>query len=234
MQKEPHGTKNEHTFHESTGHREIYARLFARFGDLHWWPGDTPDEILIGAVLTQNTSWKNVEKSMIQLKARGLLSIERLASTDEVVLQGVIRSSGFFRQKSRYLIGIASAIVNGYDTLNSMQMRPTRELEVFLAPLPGIGRETMDSILLYALDKRVFVIDAYTLRILGRLDRQRIHLPDEIRSDVLRSRSFTVKSLKNYHAMLVELGKRYCRKNPLCGDCPLNQVCDYAIDLSSP
>lgn len=214
--------------------RQIYALLNARFGDLQWWPAESIDEVLIGAILTQNTSWKNVEKSILALKDADLLTIEHLSRVEESDLQKVIKSSGFYRQKARYLSAIAFKVVEKYGSLEAMRLRPLKELEIFLSSLPGIGRETMDSILLYALDKRTFVMDAYTSRIMGRLSGERLPGQDEIRKDVVGERSFDLSSLKNYHAMLVQLGKEYCRKNPLCQECPLRTICNYAMDLSSP
>ncbi len=234
MYTKPEKGRNKREHAVPLSHAHVYSLLNARFGDLQWWPAESPDEVLIGAILTQNTSWKNVEKSISALRDARLLSIKEIAKTQEQVLQIAIRSSGFFRQKSRYLSVIASSISEKYGSLEAMQQIPQPELEEYLSSLPGIGRETMDSILLYALDKRTFVVDAYTLRITGRISDQKEPAPDLIREDVLRDRSFNIESLKNYHAALVRLGKEYCKKTPACQECPLKSICSYAMDLSSP
>ena len=215
-------------------HASIYRRLYSRYGDLHWWPGDSRDEILIGAILTQNTSWKNVSMAIEKLKRRNLCSLEGISKTDESTLQAAIRSAGFYRAKAGYLIAAADAITGEYGSLQAMSSLDQGEAEEFLSALPGIGPETRDSIVLYALGMRSFVVDAYAMRIFGRVSPAFLHSREELGKQVLESGSFTVQELGNYHAMIVELAKTHCKKKPVCKGCPLEAICDYAMDFSSP
>jgi endonuclease-3 related protein len=208
------------------------SMLEARYGDLNWWPGESRDEILIGAILTQNTSWENVEKSLSELRKRGMLDIRVIAETDENVLSGLIRSSGFYRIKAARLIAVCRSIAaaGGFE---SLEKKTTMEAEDFLLALNGIGGETAESILCYILGREVFVVDRYTTRIFSRLGMDNAIHRNYIRSLVEK----TIKgkgSMKNFHATLVQLGKEHCRSRPYCNGCPLSRMCEYFQRVTSP
>ncbi|AAT43178.1 endonuclease III domain-containing protein [Picrophilus oshimae] len=203
---------------------EIYKRLFSFYGDLHWWPAENDFEVLIGAILTQNTSWRNVEKAIESLKSSGQLTIDWIIKMDCKDLALKIRSAGFYNQKAKYIKNACISIKAIYGNLDNMK-KNFNEVYDFLSGLKGIGPETRDSILLYALNYRTFVIDNYTLRLFSRLYGKNFSYI-EIKSSVEESLK-TVFELKNFHAMIVELSKDYCRKKPLCLKCPLNDLCLY-------
>lgn len=213
--------------------REIYKRLSRAFGPQHWWPGETPFEVAIGAVLTQNTNWGNVEKAIRNLKEAGTLSAPAIDGMPRARLAELIRPSGYFNVKAVRVKALVSFILKdfggdiagmgsdgGYQEPRYQEMSRLREK--FLA-VNGIGPETADSILLYALEMPVFVIDAYTKRILAR---HGIASPDwdygrlqELFHGCLKP---DVKFYNEYHALLVAAGKRFCRpRSPFCGACPL-------------
>ena len=214
-------------------HNKIYSIMLNRYGDLGWWPAETRDEILIGTILTQNTTWTNVTKCISALKAEHFLTIKEIAKLDQTRLEELIRSSGYFRQKAIRLKTICDRIISDFGGIESMDSMSTEDLSEYFSNLKGIGRETLDSILLYVFNRPVFVVDAYTLRILERVSGSKVH-PDIIRSNVVRDLKQNITVLKNYHAVFVETGKNYCRKQPKCVECPLYNECNYAIDLSSP
>lgn len=219
---------------EKNLHDKIYRILEKKYGNLGWWPAETSDEVLIGAVLTQNTSWKNVEKSINELSSRNLLSLRSIAESSLEVLAESVRSSGYYNTKARYLKNIANEVAEKYGNLKVLSRISEREAMEFLASIRGIGSETMESIMLYALNFPIAVIDSYTYRILGRLihffKMERI----DLRNQIEKSFDHDVSRLKNYHAMIVQFAKDYCKKNPLCAECPLSGSCDYFISLSSP
>ncbi len=207
--------------------------MYERYGDLNWWPADTADEVIIGAMLTQNTSWKNVEKCMERLRSEKLNTLKAISGASLHTISENIRSSGFYNQKAQRLKMISVSIVRVYGSLESMCNKNSEELEKFLLSLRGVGPETMESIMLYACEKPFFVVDKYTVRILGR-----IGFPDiergTLRSLVEAEFHGDLKKLKNYHAMFVETGKNYCRKVPDCDGCPLNMVCSYSMERRLP
>jgi endonuclease III related protein len=209
-----------------TGQRlmEMFERLIAHFGPQNWWPADMPLEVMIGAILTQNTNWTNVEKAISNLKKRGLLSLDRLISLPTDELAHEIRPAGYYNIKAKRLKNLLHFIADQYGgDLTRLLNQETQILREALLSVNGVGHETADSIVLYAANKPLFVVDAYTYRILSRHgmapeeatyhDIQSLfmdHLPEEV-------------SLYNeFHALIVLAGKNYCRKNPLCPECPLN------------
>ncbi len=210
----------------------LYLTMKSRFGFLNWWPGETKDEIVIGAILTQNTSWKNVEKAIKNLKEENVLSISKIAACKTAYLEELIRPSGFYKQKASRLKGFASHVIKRYGTLDKMFRKNEKELRKELLSLNGIGNETADSIILYAAEKPVFVIDAYTKRIMGRvygfkekeLEYQNLQklIQEKIQTDVTL--------YKDFHAQFVELAKNYCKKEPLCENCPINKNCKYDVN----
>ena len=207
---------------------EIFETLLKSYGPLHWWPADTPVEVCVGAILTQNTNWLNVEKAIVNLKREGLFSLEALWDIDRERLADLIRPSGFFNVKSARLKDFAGWVLGGYGSLDAMFSGYWGELREELIGVRGIGRETCDSILLYAGGKPSFVVDAYTKRLFFRLgllgesdsyERVRALFMDALPRD---------SGLFNeYHALIVEHCKRHCRKKPLCFGCPLRPVCPY-------
>ena len=207
----------------------LYSILYARYGTTGWWPADSPDEVIVGTILTQNTSWTNVEKAIQSLKESGPVSLKRICSMSTEDLEVAVRSSGFYRQKAARLKDLACAILRKYGSVEAMAMERSDETANFLKNIKGVGQETLDSILLYALSKPVFVVDKYTTRIFQRTGI--MERPDlkSIKSSVHQFRDGSTEGLKNFHGMIVYLGKDYCRTKPLCRDCPVDKVCDYAV-----
>jgi endonuclease-3 related protein len=204
----------------------IYERLNAHFGDLHWWPADGPFEVMVGAILTQNTAWSNVEKAIAALKERRLLSPRKLSKLDEETLAGIIRSSGYYHLKARRLKAFVRFFQDEYGgSVPAMSADEPPLLREKLLQVPGIGPETADSILLFACKKPVFVSDAYTRRILHRhhLIPENAHY-DQIRSLFMANLSPDVSLFNQFHAMLVQTGKTFCGKRPQCDPCPLGPL----------
>jgi endonuclease-3 related protein len=201
----------------------LYQHAFAHFGPLHWWPGDSPLEVCVGAILTQNTAWTNVEKAIANLKAERLLSVRGIAETPRDRLAAAVRPSGYYTQKARRLHTFARHILARHrGSLARMLSQPTATLRQELLSLHGIGPETADSMILYAAGQPVFVVDAYTRRILSRLGL----VPDDIAYDELqelfhRHLPREVALYNEFHAQLVYVGKDFCRKrDPRCAVCP--------------
>ncbi len=205
---------------------EIYQRLYDHFGPQHWWPGETPLEIMVGAVLTQNTNWQNVEKAIVNLKNGGLLSLSALAEIPVDTLAQHIRPSGYYNLKAKRLKNLVMAIGRNDEDLEPFFADRPDELREKLLAIKGIGPETADSIILYAAEKPVFVIDAYTHRILLRHDliweESDYHEMQELFISVLPE---DIAIYNEYHALLVRLGKDYClKRNPRCQGCPLEEL----------
>ena len=205
---------------------EIHTRLFDHFGPQHWWPGETPFEIMLGAVLTQNTSWRNVDMVIEALRQDGLLSFSALEALPLEVLAEKIRPSGYYNQKAKRLKGLFAAIREDSGDLETFFDHDTHTLREKLLAVKGIGPETADSITLYAAGKPVFVGDAYTYRILLRHDLITEDAGyEEIQDLFLRKLPSESQLFNEYHALLVRLAKEYCKKsNPLCDRCPLQDL----------
>lgn len=203
--------------------RQYFEALLRAYGPQRWWPAESPFEVMVGAVLTQNTSWKNVEAAVGNLKTFGLLSPEKIHELDEETLQEAIRPAGFFRQKAKRLKDLVAWFVERYGgEFERLRDVPTERLREELLAIPGIGMETADSILLYALDRPVFVIDKYTWRVLSRHHLVPEETTYEEMQDFLQSRLPKDASLYNeYHALFVAVGKRHCGTTPRCEGCPL-------------
>lgn len=202
----------------------IYALLNDHFGDLGWWPGETPFEVIVGAILTQNTAWRNVEIAIENLQKAGVLSPEGMMRMEGDTLAGLIRPSGYFRIKTKRLKSFVSFLYGEFDgNLHCMFSEAIPVLREKLLKVNGIGEETADSILLYAGNKPVFVVDAYTRRI---LQRHGIISEDadygQIQRLFMKNLPFSVPLYNQYHALLVNTGKNFCRKAPLCEECPLH------------
>ncbi len=210
----------------------IYNRLYSRFGPQHWWPGDTPFEIIVGAVLTQNTNWKNVERAIANLKQAGMLDIQKIYDLDIETLAGLIRPAGYFNIKAKRLKNLIKFIVEEYSAgLDRMFSVDTYSLRQQLLEINGLGPETVDSILLYAGNKPVFVVDAYTKRIFSRHNICFEDISyDELQSLIESHIERDVNLYNEYHALLVRLGKDYCRKSsPLCENCPIKGISLNAV-----
>jgi endonuclease-3 related protein len=205
---------------------EYYDSLFAALGPQHWWPGRTPFEVIVGAILTQNAAWKNAESAIKNLRAAGLLSAKAMESVPLGRLQRLIRASGYFRQKARKLKAFCLFLRAEYGgSITRMFATPTVPLREKLLRVFGIGPETADSILLYAGGHPVFVVDAYTKRILLRHGWANEKTPyDEIRWMFERQFSGDTARLNEFHALIVNVGKTWCRpKEPHCEKCPLGR-----------
>jgi endonuclease-3 related protein len=208
---------------------EVYEILLNRYGDMKWWPANNADEVIIGAILTQNTSWKNVEKSLAVLSETGMLSLREISESDERKIKEAIRSSGFYNRKAVTLKVLASEILKRYGSIEIMKAAPTSEVRDFLFSITGIGEETRDDILLYALDIPVFIIDGYTRRIITRIFKLREPAgKSRFAWETANSLGKDAGKLKNFHAMLVQLGKDHCRPKPVCSGCPMKNICLYS------
>lgn len=202
---------------------DIFDILLKSFGKRNWWPGETELEIIIGAVLTQNTSWKNVEKAIDNLKQHNALDLQTLFEMDKATLALIIKPSGFYNIKSSRLKNLINVIYNDYASnilnINKLNMWDTREK---LLEINGIGKETADSIILYALNKPIFVIDVYTKRFLKNhriYDGQNDY--DSIQGFFMRNLPKDTYLFNEFHALIVYLCQNFCKKVPLCNKCPL-------------
>ena len=204
----------------------IYGKLLKHFGKQHWWPADSAFEVMIGAILTQQTTWLSVEKAIENLKKHGLLSPASLAGAKTGHIERLIRPTGFYKQKAGRIKAFSQYLRSRYNgsIYRLFTKRQTHKLREELLALDGIGNETADSILLYAGERLIFPIDAYTRRVSGRLG----HKED----DYERLRAFFERNLprslavyKEFHALLVRLAKEHCRIKPLCSGCPLGEEC---------
>lgn len=200
----------------------IYSTLFDDHGSCDWWPGRTRIEIIIGAILTQNTAWVNVEKAIGSLKARRWLSVKAIREVPEGRLAESIRASGYFRQKARKLKAFVSWLDGRHGgSLARAARADTEILRAELLAVWGIGNETADSILLYAFGRPVFVVDAYTHRILRRHGLHPGGGYEDVRETMERLLPRDVGLYNDYHAQLVWTGHHFCRTRPRCESCPL-------------
>lgn len=212
----------------------IYLRLFDFFGPQRWWPGDTIEEIIIGAVLTQNTNWSNVERAISNLKRENALSLKKILSLSPNRLSDLIRPSGYYNIKEKRLRAVADFFVQrcgcSFDLLNDI---PLDVIRSDLLSVYGVGPETADSILLYALNRPVFVVDAYTRRIGTRHGLFTEHDNYEsIRRIFESSIKVDIPLFNEFHALIVRLGKFYCKPLPLCELCPLHHEKYYRPKFS--
>jgi endonuclease-3 related protein len=212
---------------------DIFERLYKFFGPMHWWPAETPFEVIVGAILTQNTSWKNVEKVIDRLKEKGLLDIAAIHQIDELDLAQEIRSCGYYHIKARRLKHLIEFIWKDYGgNLESMFSEDLYTLREKLLQVNGVGPETADSILLYACKKPIFVIDAYTKRILLRhelIEREMGY--DDLQSLFMENLPKDVNLFNEYHALLVNTAKLFCRRIPKCGGCPLEDLLNHSNEI---
>lgn len=207
--------------------QKIYDRLYRRFGPQYWWPGQTPFEVMVGAILTQNTNWGNVEKAIAALRKEKALTCKAIAGMDRKTLASLIRPAGYYNIKAARLknyVGFFCREFNG--SVRRMAREEKASLRERLLAVNGVGRETADSILLYALEKPVFVVDAYTKRIFSRhgiiaedadYEAVRAVFTTGLRQDT--------RLYNEYHALIVRLGKEYClKREPRCESCPLKEL----------
>jgi len=208
--------------------RRLYRRLFQHFGPQHWWPGDTPVEVMAGAILTQNTNWKNVERAIDNLKAKRLMTIRGLAECDTRKLAKLIRSAGYYNVKSKRLKSFFQWFLKEIGPNARAAARLGTEIlrRRMLEEVTGIGPETADSILLYALERPVFVIDAYTRRILAnhRILGAAETKYDELQAIVYKALPRDTALYNEFHALFVACGK-LCRKGKSsCKTCPIDEI----------
>jgi endonuclease-3 related protein len=209
----------------------VYQRLRGRFGHARWWPGDTPFEVCVGAILVQNTAWANVERALDGLRRRRLLSFRALHRLPASRLAPLVRSSGTFRVKARRLRAFLDFLAAEYGgRVAAMRAEEPSALRRKLLGVVGIGPETADSIALYAAGHAVFVVDAYTRRVFTRLGLLR---GDETYAEVQRFFEDHLPRdaglFNDYHAQIVRLAKEVCRPRPRCPECPLEDLCPKAV-----
>jgi endonuclease-3 related protein len=192
----------------------------------NWWPGDTPFEIMVGAILTQNTAWTNVEKAIANLKNANALCARHIVSLTHEKLANLIRPSGYFNIKAKRLRNFCEWYITsgGYDVLKLKQTKPLRTL---LLTVNGVGPETADDILLYAFNRKVFVVDAYTRRIFSRIGLVSAEIDYESLRELFERQleAESVSLFNNYHAMIVLHGKDVCKTRPLCHECCFRKAC---------
>ncbi|MFH1626222.1 MAG: endonuclease III domain-containing protein [Pseudomonadota bacterium] len=201
----------------------IYQELYDSFGPRKWWPGDTSFEVIVGAILTQNTSWANVEKAIDRLKKGELLDPEGLYRIEEPMLAEAIRPSGYYNVKARRLKKFVDFLFEEYGgDLSLMLSEDVEPLREKLLGINGIGPETADSILLYAGGKLIFVVDAYTKRVFSRHNFVPVTTTyHEIQDLFMKNLPEDVELYNEYHALIVYLGKNLCKRKPNCPDCPI-------------
>ena len=216
--------------------RETYDRLYDAYGPQHWWPGDTPWEICVGAVLTQNTNWTNVEKAIANLKSAGLITADskssvsdpaKLARTPEPLVAELIRPSGYFNLKTKRLLNVARWWLDnvGGDGAPLPSAGGLRELRENLLSVNGVGPETADSILLYCFDLPTFVVDAYTKRVFARhLNTQPDIEYERLRSLIMENLEPDATLFNEFHALIVKTAKEHCLKSKCATDCPLRDA----------
>ena len=205
---------------------EVYRRLHAALGPQHWWPAESPFEVMVGAVLVQNTAWKNVERAIAHLRDADALDPHRLAALSPAELEELIRPAGYFRVKAKRLRNLLAWFIEQYHgSIDALQSADAGTLREELLSLNGIGPETADSILLYALHKPVLVVDAYAKRIWLRhewIDEQAdYHQLQETIADQLPADAAIFNEL---HAQLVHVGHHWCKPTPKCEECPLRDM----------
>jgi endonuclease-3 related protein len=209
----------------------ICNRLAKHFGPLHWWPADSPFEVVIGAFLTQNTAWRNVELAIAALKQAVPLTPQAICGLQSQQLEELIRPAGFFRQKAERLQLFSAYLLEHHQgRLDAMLAGPLTQVRRLLLDFKGVGPETADSILLYAGHRPSFVVDAYTRRLLRRYGLlQDNESYEQVRDLFMQHLPHQVELFNEYHALIVEQCKTFCRKRPLCDSCPLQPHC--AVNL---
>ena len=213
---------------------EAYRRMFAAFGEQHWWPGESKLEVIVGAVLTQNTNWQNVELAISNLRNADLLELEKLCETPSATLEELIRPAGYFRLKTKRLKNVLQFIRNGWGDVDAMLSEPLDSLRDQLLSVNGVGPETADSILLYAGGRPTFVVDAYAQRIARRhgwIDPSASY--EDLKQLFEENLEKDARLFNEYHALIVRVGKDFCKPTPRCDGCPLQPMIDESgiVDL---
>lgn len=224
--------------------KQIYNKLHSHFGPQHWWPVTPKNkfhpeysgghrsekqqlEVCFGSILAQNTNWKNAEKAVIELNKNNLIDTNKITKINIKKLAKIIKSSGYHNQKAKKLKNFCEFLLKNYNgRLDLLFKNDIAELRTQLLSVNGIGHETADSIILYAAKKPIFVIDAYTKKIVNRLGYKE-ETYNELQKLFMQALPNSEKLFNEYHALLVELGKNICKKEPLCGNCPINEHCGY-------
>jgi endonuclease-3 related protein len=216
---------------------KIYGRLLFQYGNRNWWPGETPFEVMIGAILTQSVSWKNVKTAIDNLKREGILDPDRLYKTEMAKLTPLIKSTRFYNQKAKKIQQFLKFYSIEYDfDLHSMSIEETSLLRTKLLSINGLGEETVDSILLYACNKPIFVVDAYTKRIFSRYGLINEDMSyGSIQEFFMRNVPEDIQIYNDYHAQIVLLGQSVCKRDPKCESCPIRNIddstsCHYSLD----
>jgi endonuclease III related protein len=204
----------------------IYNRLLEAYGPQHWWPADSRLEVMVGAVLTQNTNWKGVEKAVANLKENGLLSPDKIQATSAEKLATLIKPAGYFNLKARRLKNLIGMVAETYGgDLDAMGRMETAQLCQELLSVNGVGPETADSILLYAFHRPIFVVDTYTYRVTSRHGLIEEEVSYHALQDLfMQHLPLDVDMFNEYHALLVRVGKSHCQRKPRCQDCPLEPL----------
>jgi endonuclease-3 related protein len=210
----------------TTEARRVYDQLIMALGPQEWWPGQSPCEVMVGAVLVQNTSWTNVERAIANLRDAGMLQPNALYGLSPAELEVLIQPAGYFRVKAKRLRNLLRFIVDRFDgSLEAMREVETSQLREELLAVNGIGPETADSILLYALDKPVMVVDAYTHRVWARhgwIDYDADY--HQLQETVASGLPDEAPLLNELHALIVNVGKHWCKRVPKCEQCPLREL----------
>lgn len=207
---------------------DIYKILYRYYGPQHWWPAESPFEVMISAMLVQNTNWNNVELALQQLSP--YLEPKRLESLSVEQLATLIRSSGYYNVKAKRIRAFLTWLKTYDYDLEKIMQRDGVTLRNELLQINGIGAETADCILVYALEKPYFIVDNYTRRIFYRVGLDMPKHYDDFQQMVEAYLPKDVALYNEYHALLVEHGKRHCRKKPLCFSCPLAELCQKRLD----
>lgn len=206
----------------------LYDALASHYGEQPWWPAESAFEVVVGAVLTQNAAWSNVEKAIARMRHSGLLSLSAILASDQDSLADAIRPSGYYNIKAKRLRNLCE-FLDAYDGLEGFAARDLEEQRRSLLAVNGVGPETADDILLYALDQPVFVIDTYTRRLLQRFSlASGVEDYEVLRSGFERVLDGDIYRYQQYHALIVMHAKAVCRKVPLCNRCPLAAICPTA------
>lgn len=208
----------------------VYRVLRNSRGFLNWWPASGRFEVMVGAILTQNTAWSNVEKAISNLRRAKLLSYKGLKAVAVSRLAGLIRSSGYYNQKAIKLKNLIFFLEKEYGgSIKRMGLEPLATLRKKLLNVNGIGPETADSMLLYALNKKIFVVDAYTLRVFNRLGLINADWQyNDIQAFFMNNLKGDIRIFNDFHAQIVMHAKEICKKRPLCSSCVLTKMCKYA------
>ncbi len=214
---------SQNTEHPDQRPGRMFKALLAAYGPQSWWPAESIEETIIGAILTQNTSWRNVERALAVLRQEELMDFSKLAEIKLEHLAEDIRSSGYYNQKARRLQGFSQRMLRDHGSLAQLETLPTRALRIWLLGIHGIGKETADSILLYAFNRPIFVVDAYTIRIFSRHHLvEKTSDYDQVQAYIHRNLKPEAQTYNEFHALLVRTGKECCRKkHPRCEKCPL-------------